>query len=219
MNTQLDATQLAAVRGALGAIEDLAPIAPDFDGNVGQDHVPRRGKGFLVVSLILGLVLVAGTAIAATMSLSRSDVLQSEGRALQEGSEREVRRITIADATWTVVRYSTADGYTCLDSDLTVGGTFHGSIGGCGPESADVVIVAGVGSVWDGEAQRVLLTGRAAPTVARVTVTDDLGRVLDDLPVDEVWAVVPLSGSSSWIVEAFDADGTRVARVGIDFED
>lgn len=34
MNTQLDTTQLAAVRGALGAMEDLAPIAPDFDVNV-----------------------------------------------------------------------------------------------------------------------------------------------------------------------------------------
>jgi hypothetical protein len=219
MNTQLDTPQLAVVRSVLGAIEDLAPIAPDFDGNIRQDRVPRRGKGLLVVSLILGLLLIAGTAIAATIGLSRSDILQSEGSALQEGSEREVRSITIDDATWTVVRYSTADGYTCLDSDLTVGGTFYGSIGGCQPESADDVIGAGVGSVWDGEALRVLLTGTAAPTVARVAVTDDLGRVLDDLPVDEVWAVIPLSGSSSWIVEAFDADGNPVARVGIDFED
>lgn len=152
------------------------------------------------------------------MSLSRSDVLQSEGRALQEASEQEVRSITIDDATWTGVRYSTTDGYTCLDSDLTVGGTFYGSIGGCQPASADDVIGAGVGSVWDGEALRVLLTGRAAPTVARVTVTDDLGRVLNDQPVDEVWAAIPLSGSSSWIVEAFDADGKPVALVGIDFE-
>jgi len=219
MSTRLDTAQLAAIRTALGAIEDLAPIAPDFDATVEHDHVSRRKTGLLVLSLIVGLLLIAGSAIAATMGVNRSDTLQSEGNALLEGSERRVRSITTDDATWTVVRYTTADGYTCLDSDLTVGGTFYGTIGGCQPGPVDVVIGAGVGAVWDGEALRWLLTGSAAPTVARVTVTDDLGRLLDDRPIDAVWAAVPLSGSSSWVVEAFDASDNLVARVAIDSEE
>jgi len=217
MSTRLDASRLAAIRSVLGAIEDLAPIAPDFDANVEQASVPKHKTGLLVVSLIVGLFLITGTAIAATISLNRSHVLQSEGSALQVGSEQEVRSITIDDARWTIVRYSTADGYTCVDSDLTVGGTFYGTIGGCQPDPSDGVMSAGVGAVWDGDVLRVLLTGSAEPTVALVTVTDNLGRRLNDQPVDGVWAIVPFPGSSSWIVDGFDASSNRTARVAIEF--
>ena len=187
-----------------------------IDTEVGGD--PRRNPVRFVAVVSVVLLLMAGTAIAATMIVERSAVLQSEGRGLQEGSERQVRSITMDDATWSVVRYTTTDGYTCVDSDLTVGGTFRGTIGGCQPGSPEEVISAGVGGVWDGESLRVLLTGSTASAVARVSATDDLGRVLIDQPVDGIWLVAPSPGASSWIVEAFDVSGNRIGRVGIQFE-
>lgn len=182
----------------------------------GHGHRRSPVRVFAVATVVL--LLVTGVAIAATVLADRSAVLRSEGRDLVVGSEQSARTITFDDAAWSVVRYTTTDGYTCLDSDLTVGGTFRGSIGGCQVDSEKSLLSAGVGGVWDSESFRLLLTGGVAPIVARVSITDDLGRVLVDQPVDGIWVIVPVQGASSWTVEAFDVNGNRVGRVDIKSE-
>ncbi len=180
---------------------------------------PRRNTGRLVGALVVALLLVTGTAIAATISLTRSSTLESEGRGLEVGSDSELRRIETGDATWTVVRYTTTDGYTCVDSELTTGDTFQGALGGCRLATVDSPIIdVSSGGVWDGKRLQVLLTGSAAPEIGRVSATDNLGRVIDDRPVNGIWAIIPLPDASSWIVEAFDESGSRIYRAEIKFD-
>jgi hypothetical protein len=179
---------------------------------------PRRDTGRLVGALVVALLLVTGTAIAATISLTRSSTLESEGRGLEVGSERELRRIETGDATWTVVRYRTTDGFTCVDSELMAGDTFQGAIGGCRIETVDSPIDVSSGGVWDGERLQVLLTGSAAPEVDRVSATDNLGHVVDDRPVNGIWAIIPLPDASSWVVEAFNKSGSQIYRTQIEFD-
>lgn len=187
-----------------------------IDAEVGGPR--RRTPVRLVAAVTVVLLLMTGSAIAATVVVDRSAVLRSEGRGLQNGSVRQVRSITVDTATWSVVRYTTTDGYTCVDSDLTVGDRFWGSIGGCGPDAAEGPISVGVGGVWDGESLRILLTGSVSSTAAYVLATDDLGRVHSDQPIDGIWLVTPHPGASSWVVEAFDADGNSIGRADIQFE-
>ncbi len=105
-----------------------------------------------------------------------------------------------------------------MDSELKVGDTFQGAIGGCRLETVDSPIDVSSGSVWDGERLQVLLTGSATPEIGRVSATDNLGRVFDDRPVNGISAIIPLPDASSWIVEAFDESGSRIYRTEIEFD-
>ena len=179
---------------------------------------PRHRSRRLLIAIAAGLLLTAGTAAAVTISRNLSSVLESEGRGLEEGSDQNLRHIEIGGATWTMVRYSTTDGDECVDFELRTGTVYHGSIGGCGFGTLETPIEGDAGGVWDGRDFRVLLTGRSAPDVARVSASDNLGHVLTDQPVGGIWVIVPAPEASSWMVDAFNNRGERIGRIEIVFE-
>ncbi|MCH7669142.1 MAG: hypothetical protein IIB04_06175 [Acidobacteria bacterium] len=177
-----------------------------------------RGRRLVRLAVIVGgaLLVLTGIAIATVSYLDRSVILQSEGRELEQGTESLGRSITVDGATWTVIGYGTTDGYSCVDFELTIRGVFEGSIGDCGERPVGPFFGGGSGGVRDGETMRVLLTGSSDPTITRVTATDVFGHTLTDQPVDGIWLIVPRPDTSSWVVEAFDANGDRVARIDIE---
>jgi hypothetical protein len=177
----------------------------------------RRSRR-LLVAIVVAFLLVAGTAAAVRIGFNPSASLESEGRGLETGSEQELRRIETGDATWTIIQYRTTEGEVCVESILTIGDVYHGAIGGCGFDALVSPIEGDAGGVWDGRDLRLFLTGRAAPTVDTVSVTDNLGNVLNDQPVDGIWAISPAPNASSWIVEAFDKRGELVGRIEVVFE-
>jgi hypothetical protein len=172
----------------------------------------------LLVAVVVALLLAAGTAAAVRIGFNPSASLESEGRGLETGSEQELRRIETGDATWTIVQYRTTEGDVCIDSALTIGDVYHGAIGGCGFDALVSLIEGDAGGVWDGRDLRLFLTGRAAPAVATVSATDNLGNLLNDQPVDGIWAIGPAPNATSWIVEAFNQNGERIGRIEIVFQ-
>jgi hypothetical protein len=177
-----------------------------------------RSRRLLVAVVVVVFLLAAGTAAAVRIGFNPSASLESEGRGLETGSEQELRRIETGDATWTIVQYRTTEGDVCVDSVLTIGDVYHGAFGGCGFDALVSPIEGEAGGVWDGRDLRLLLTGRAAPTVATVSATDNLGNVLNDQPVDGIWAIGPAPNATSWIVEAFNQNGERIGRIEIVFQ-
>lgn len=176
----------------------------------------RRRRPTFRLALILGPVLIAGSAIA-TIALGwfPNPVRQAEGTRSVVGTPAFLRGVSADAFTWSAYGYQVENGLSCLEVVLTEAAELVGSIRGCDPASASSEFSYVVGGFETTPGYKQVLFGAASEAVVAVRATSEDGQEYEDRPQSGVWMVIPNTSSTTWTIRALDASGALIASAKV----